>query len=210
MAYRRRRTFRKRRPATRKRTYRRRFTRRSRYSKKGQKLYLYKRHCDYGELTISNITATYGAYNFSLADLPNYTEFTSLYDQYKINCVKLTFLPQMNTSVSIGTINNPNASARFFSAIDYNDGSTPTSSDDIRQYQSCKVTPILRIHKRVIFKPKILDTNGFSIAPWMSTATPSANYFGLKYAIEAMDSTSTLSMTYTVEAVFYMSFKQVK
>jgi len=129
---------------------------------------------------------------------------------YKINCIKVTFYPQVTQSVSSGSVNNPNASSRFFSVIDYNDGNAPTSIDELRQYQSCKVTPILRKHKRVIFKPKILDTNGFSISPWMSTASSSANYYGLKVAVEPMDSSSTLTMTYTVEAKFYMSFKQVK
>lgn len=193
-----------------KRTYRKRFNRRTRYSKRGQKLYLFKRFCDFGTFTISNTTQTFSAFNFSLDDLPNVTEFTSLYDMYKINCVKITFIPQMNTSVSIGSINNPNASARFFSAIDYNDGTAPTSVDDLRQYQSAKYTPILRQHKRVIFKPKILDSSNYSVSPWLSTASPSSNYFGLKVAVEAMDSTSTLSMQYKVECKYYMSFKQVK
>lgn len=208
MVYRKR-SYRRRR-VTRKRAYRRRFTKRYRYSKRGQKLYLFKRHLDYGELTLNNLLPTFAVYNFSLSDLPNSTEFTTLYDMYKINCVKITFLPQMTQNVSLGAVNNAYASTRFFSAIDYNDGNAPTSYDDIRQYQSCKVTPILRPHKRVIFKPKILDSNGFSIAPWMSTASPNANYFGLKVAVEPMDSSSTTSMIYTVEAKFYMSFKQVK
>lgn len=193
-----------------KRNYRRRYRTRTRYNKRGQKLYLFKRHVDFGELTISNSINTYAAYNFSLSDVPNSSEFTSLYDQYKINCVKLKFLPQQTQSVSIGTINNPNASSRFFSVIDYNDGTAPASIDELRQYQSCKYTGILRTHKRVVFKPKILDTNGFSISPWMSTASPNANYFGIKVAVEPMDSTSTLTMMYTIEATYYMSFKQVK
>lgn len=209
MVYRRR-TYRKKRSYGRKRNYRQRFKRTYRYSKRGQKLFLFKRFCDYGELTISNSTNTYASYNFSLVDLPSYTEFTSLYDMYKINAVKLTFLPQVTNSISSGTVNNPNASSRFFSVIDYNDGSAPTSIDELRQYHSCRMTPILRKHKRYIMKPKILDSNGFSISPWMSTASPSANYYGLKIAVEPMDSTSTTTMIYTVEAKIYMSFKQVK
>lgn len=190
--------------------YRRRFKRSYRYSKRGQKLYLFKRFCDYGEIYPTNVTPLLGAINFSLSDLPNSTEFTGLYDMYKINCVKLTFLPQQTVNNSLGTVNNANASTRFFSAIDYNDGSSPGSIDELRQYQSCKMTPILRPHKRVIFKPKILDTNGFSISPWMSTASPNANYFGLKYGIEPMDSSTTTTMIFSVEAKMYLSFKNVK
>lgn len=202
----------KRRPAPR---YKKKYTRSKttasgKFNKRGQQLYLFKRFADFGEFTISNSVNTFSAYNFSLNDVPNSTEFTSLYDMYKINAIKIEFLPQQTQSISIGSVNNPNASSRFFSVIDYNDGSAPTSIDELRQYQTCKYTPILQPHKRIIYKPKILDTNGFSISPWMSTASPSANYFGLKVAVEPMDSTSTTSMMYTVEVTYYLSFKQVK
>lgn len=194
-----------------KRTYRKRFTRKYRYSKRGQKIFLYKRHTGiFGVIQAQASLETFGALNFSLNDLPNYTEFTNLYDMYKINCVKVTFWPQQTISNSLGSVNNPAGNARFFSAIDYNDGTQPTSVDELREYQSCKFTTVLKPHKRVIFKPKILDTSSYSISPWMSTASPSSNYFGLKYAIEAISSTNTPQMAYSVECKYYMSFKNVK
>lgn len=211
MVYRRR--VRRRRTVYRKRTtraYRKRFSRGYRYSKRGQRLYLFKRFVRLNEITVDNINASYGAINFSLNDVPNYTEFTALYDMYKINCVKITFLPQMTQSVSIGSVNNPIANARVFTAIDYNDGGQPTSIDELREYQSAKYTTVLRPHKRVIFKPKILDTSSYSLSPWMSTAAPTTNYYGLKYAIEPMASSTTTSMAFQVECKYYMSFKNVK
>jgi len=116
----------------------------------------------------------------------------------------------MTMNNSLTAVNNPNASSRFFSAIDYNDGTAPTSVDEIREYATAKFTPILKTHKRVIYKPKILDSSSFSISPWLTTASPGANYFGLKVAVEAMGSSGTTSMTYNIEAKFYMSFKNVK
>lgn len=194
-----------------KRNYRRRFRTRTRYSKRGQKLYLFKRFTgSFATLTIQSITDTFAGYNFSLEDVPNYTEFTALYDMYKINAVKITFLPQMTQNVSLGSVNNPQASTRFFSVIDYNDSSAPTSIDELRQYQSCKMTPILRKHTRFIMKPKILDSSNSSRSPWISTSSPSTNYFGLKVAVENMSSSTTTFMDYTIEAKFYLSFKQVK
>lgn len=194
-----------------KRTYRRRWKQSgTRYSKTGQRKYLFKRYTGaLGTIIINNINPTFAGLNFSLNDLPNYTEFTALYDMYKINCVKLSFIPQMDINNSLTSVNNPMASARFFSAIDYNDATAPTAIDDLRQYQTCKMTPILRTHKRVIFKPKILDTSSYSISPWISTASPSTNYYGLKIGVEPMSSTSSTTMTYTIEAIFYMTFKNV-
>lgn len=205
----RKRTFRKR---TTNRNYRKRFTKRTRTSKRGQKLYLFKRHCaPFGALTINDITNTYTAYNFSLNDVPNVSEFTTLYDVYKINAVKITFRPQMTDNVSLSSINNAAASNRFFTAIDYNDSVSPTSIDEIRQYQSCKVTGLLRTHKRY-FRPRIMDSSSV-YSPgnkWLNTATTSTNYFGLKVAVEPTQSTIATSMTYSIECTYYLSFKNVK
>lgn len=195
----------------RRRNYRRRFKTNTRYSKRGQKLYLFKRFTGaYGQLVISSLTATYAGYEFALRDLPNYTEFTALYDMYKINAVKISFIPQMTQNVSLGAINNPEASTRFFSVIDYNDSAAPASVDELREYQSCKITPILRTHKRYIYKPKVLDSVLSSRNPWMATSNPSQPFFGLKVAVEPMFSSTTTVMNYNIEAKFYMSFKNVK
>lgn len=195
---------------SRNRMYRRRFNRRIRYNKRGQKVYVFKRFCALPAISVSNTLGYGGGFDFSLIDLPNYTEFTSLYDQYKLNAVKITFLPQMTENVSLGSVNNPQACSRFMSAIDYNDSSAPASQDDIRQYQTCKMTPVLKQHRRYIYKPKILDSSSTSRSPWMSTASPSTNYYGIKFYVEPFYSTTTTTMIYNVEAIYYLSFKQVK
>lgn len=210
MVYRRKRTYR-RKTYGRKRAYRKRFGRKYRYSKRGQKLYMFKRWTSvFGVIQADSVTPTLQAFNFSLNDLPNYTEFTNLYDQYKINCVKIMFTPQMTVNNSLSTANNPAANVRFFSAIDYNDSTAPASIDELREYHTCKCTPILRIHKRIIYKPKILDSSSYSLSPWIATSSPSTNYFGLKIGIEPTSSTIDQTMAYSVECRYYMTFKQVK
>ena len=193
---------------TTKRYFKRKFSRR--YNKRGQRIYRFVRYTGgLGSLYGNDIIPSFAAYNFSLNDLPNSTEFTSLFDMYKINAIKISFIPQMTENISLTTANNPYSNTRFFSAIDYNDGSTPTSIDDLRQYSTCKFTPILKTHTRMIYKPKILDSSSYSVSPWMSTASPSSNYFGLKVGIEPTQSTVITSFEYKVECKFYMSFKNV-
>lgn len=211
MVYRRRRFTRKRR--TNNRNYRRRFrrTRTTRY-KGGQKRFLYKRFTGvFGSLQLNNISETYAGYNFSLSDLPNYTEFTALYDMYKINRVKISFLPQQTISNSLSTVSNAAAYARFFSVIDTNDATAPTSIDQLREYESCKYTTIHRRHKRY-FKPRITDSGNVYTPgnPWIATSSPNVNYFGLKVAAEAIDSTVSTTMDYTIECKYYLSFRNVK
>jgi len=211
MVYRRRRTYRRKR-YTRNRSYRRRFRRATRYSKRGQKIYLFKRTARYGSVTANNIADVKDGYSFTLDQVPNYTEFTALYDQFKINAVKISFLPQMTENISLSSFNNPYASSRFFSALDYNSASAPATIDKVREYQSCKWTPILKTHKRY-FKPRIVDAGGIYNPgrPWLNCDTAyNQEHFGLIFGIQAMSSTSTASMLYEIEVKYYLSFKNVK
>lgn len=207
--------YRKRRVYKRKRRgFKRSFRRKYRVGRSSNnKIYYYTRYMSgsaLGVLAINNINDTFFGYNFSLNDVVNYTEFTALYDQYKINAIKITFLPQMTENVSLTTVNNAWANVRFYSAIDRNSATAPITVDQVREYKTCKYTPILKPHKRYIYKPKILDTNGFSISPWMATASATANYYGIIGAVEAMLSTGVTNMTYTIEAKFYLAFRNVK
>ena len=201
-----RRRFNKRRPKrSTKRTYRK-----KRY-RTGQRIYQFTRFADFYTITTNNITDTLGAINFALNDVPGYTEFTALYDAYKINAVKIMFLPQMTSNISVSSVNNPYANTRFFSCIDYNDSTAPANVDAVREYKSCKYTPILRRHKRYIYKPKILAAEGYTpVSPWISCASPSVIYYGLKYAIENTNATVGTAFEYSVECKFYLSFKNVK
>lgn len=208
-----RRTYRKRNYRRRtKRSYRRRFRKTSRYNKRGQKIYLYKRTADLGTITANNLAFQGYGYDFSLSQVPNFAEFQQLYDQFKINGIKIVFVPQMTENISLGTINNPYANSRMFTCIDYTEATPPGSLNDIREYQSCKWTSILRTHKRY-FRPRIIDASATYNPgkPWLSTDTGrGVQHYGIKIGIEPMFSTTTTSMTFRVEAKFYMSFKTVK
>lgn len=170
-------------------------------------VYYYTRYADFGEVVTGAITEQTGGFNFSLSDLPNSAEFTALYDMYKINAVKIQFIPQQTVANSISSLNSASNYARFFTAIDYNDSTAPTGGvDELREYQTAKYTNLYRKHKRYIYKPKILDGSSTSRSNWVSTTSPGTNWYGIKYAVEATGNT----MTYGVEVKYYLSFKNVK
>lgn len=205
-----RRNYKKRYPKRSRKSYRRRFKRRSMLNRRGERKFMYTRNCDRGVLTLTSGSSTFAGFDFSLNDLPNNSEFTALYDNYKINAVKISFIPQQDANVSLSLANNAIANARFFSAIDYTDSSGPVTINELREYKTVKWTSLLRTHTRYIYKPKILDSSGFSVAPWMATTSSAANYFGLKIAIEDIQSTGITSFTYKIECKYYLSFKNVK
>ena len=174
------------------------------------RVHFVKRHADYTTLAVSNTSGANAGYTFRLNNVPGYTELTGLYDQYKICGVKVTFNPPVTQRTNISTVDNPDASARFLSAIDYNDSTAPTSGDDVRQYENCKVTTFHEKHTRYIDKPKFVNTSGQTVSDWMSTANATTIWYGLKVWVDPTNQTSTLSSSYTVECVFYLCFKNIK
>ena len=63
-------------------------------------VYNFTRKCEYDQVYPTFGNAVDRVFTFALADLPNYTEFTTLFDQYRINAVKLTFIPRLSSADS--------------------------------------------------------------------------------------------------------------
>lgn len=170
---------------------------------------LYKRTSDYFTLPVSGTTGALGSYTFTLNSIPNSTEFTSLYDQYKINAVSVCFYPKQTQVTSLTTTDNVRGNARILTAIDYNDDTPPTTLDELRQYESCEVDVILNKHERYITKPLFINSSGQNVNAWLSTANPSTKHYGLKYGIEPTQAVGG-SFTYHVEVAYYIAFKNTK
>lgn len=176
-----------------------------------------------GDVTVvDNATNSFGVQYFELANVPGYTEFSAMYDFYKINAVQVKFIPISNvnqgvagSAVPVYAYNN-----RFISAIDYNDRTVPTTLDELRQYSSCKVTPGCKIHKRFLHpRPTMVvdeDSNqGSSVglaqtsgaSTWVSTASNQTEWYGIKWGFEHGDSNITTYVAYRIEYKLYLSFK---
>lgn len=218
MAYTRRRNF-KRRVRRNRRTYKR-----KRYNKKllignpKQKVFYFKRFV--GGLASfvagADFADSFANYTFRLADVPGFTEFTTLFDFYKIKAVKLVFLPQFSEysgSLMASTTFPP--ALRLFSIIDYNNISSP-ALDAMRQYSNCKITQYIKGHRRY-FKPKVnfdIDGGGegqYGKNPWINTDQSAIQYLGFRIGCDTnlYNSISIASgdVLCRVEATYYMAFK---
>lgn len=167
------------------------------------KVYMFKKHVDLGEIT-SNTTAgnppVIGTFTFKLSDLPNYAQYQAMFDRYRILAVKVSFIPRSNITDSGNQYDHC-----IMTAVDLIGNDTPSSLNDIRDYESCKVSPGNVMHVRY-FKPRY---TGAVFAPWLSTADQTAVvYRGLHYGIE--ESLSTSNRLYSVEAVYYLQFDTPK
>lgn len=134
------------------------------------------------------------AFSFALNQLPNFAEFTALYDHYRIVKVKVMLFPSFNVSFADGLSTNTTASdlGRVWSCIDYDDDNAfapnLTGLNDMRQRKNAKVTRGSKIHKRY-FTPSVLqvvaDSGGTNaVAPkfkqWLSVTDDTVPHLGLK------------------------------
>jgi len=187
-----------------------------------QPVHYYKRHLDYGKITISSTTTeTYGNVYFQLDLLNNYTEFTALYDNYKLIAMKVYFIPISN--VTIALTSNERATETFnriVTVIDYNDRDTPTNIHQLREYSTCQVKSNNIVHTRYFHpRPTItMDedaTSGgvYGIGQvknvWVSTASNQCEWYGVKYGIQHPSLSSDQDI-YKIEVKAYMAFKNYK
>lgn len=175
------------------------------------RVHVLKRQVDGFTTAFSAVVGTAGAFIFRLNNVPGSAELISMYDQYKICGVKITFYPGQTQSQSVGLIDQVRANARFLTAIDYNDGTPAASADELRQYENCKVNSLLDKVVRYVPEPKFVNSGtGQTVSDWLSTASNTTNWFGLKYFGEPTDITSGGTYTQRIEMTYYMCFKNIK
>lgn len=159
-------------------------------------------------------TNVFSASSFELQNVPNNSEFTALYDQYKITAIKYQILPRGNVA-EIGTSATQGNMGRVFSVLDYDDSNAPSSFNDMIQYQNCKVTPSTVTHTRYL-KPRFnLDILSGSVgvtanAPrtgWIDCTNADVKHRGVKIGIQAP---TNATVTYDLMVTYYLAFKNVR
>jgi len=132
---------------------------------------------------------------FRLNLLPNYAEFTTLFDQYRIDRIDAKFMsPYTNTEQVPGSTTTPDATLYLHTCNDYDDA-TAISPATMQEYETYKVSQ-LSSGKPVVmsFVPHIaLSTYaaGFgsfaNFKPqWIDAASAGVEHYGLKYDFEVV------------------------
>lgn len=206
----------------RKRIVRRRRSRVSRPMRAGSKVHGFTRTMNSSTITVDSVTGYLGVQVFALSDLPSYTEFTSLYDQYQICAVKVEFTPKAGSAAPLQSGTSGSVFfGSFHTAIDYDDNTPPASANELMQYGNYRRTRQQQKHSRYI-KPAWLAqtyetalTTGYATQwkKWLSTTDPSIPHYGLKIVADPVTytgTTSLLEMKYDVYIKYYLRFRSVK
>lgn len=193
-------------------------------------VYRYKRTFIATTIASSAGTDKLGSFVFKLADVPNVSEFTSLYDVYRIAGVKMVFYPasgnlvydvtqQNATGIPLSPAQPGSLLPRFMTVIDEDDNTTPGSTSDLLQYQTLKITSGT---KHVVYlKPRFsatvyknLAASGYAVGPrkqWLDCSDSTTEHYGVKYAYESTPSLTPVGMfNMKVHITYYLEFKDVR
>jgi hypothetical protein len=173
---------------------------------KRHRLYTFQRGIDLGIITPSVTVETFTSYTFTLGALPDSTEFTALFDQYRILQVRMEFTPLFtDTSATV-------AYPPIYTAIDYDDANSVTGAQ-INEYDSVMFTPTGTYFERC-FNPRIAlaaysgaftsfgqPQAGF----WIDCASPSVVHYGLK---TVMPVAGAANQVWSVRAHLQLQFRE--
>lgn len=174
-------------------------------------VHYFKRFCYKTTITGDVSRTAKGAITFSLSDLPNLSEFSNLFDYYKLSGVKLRFTTLLDSNSQTG-LNS--YFPKMYYAYDYDDSVAPNNSDDLRQRAGCKIRWLLPNRSHGIFiRPKYLNqiyngvSTGYQLGKqgWLDMSDSGAPHYGLKYVIENLN--NDLGQQVQVEATYYFSMR---
>jgi hypothetical protein len=171
---------------------------------KNTKTYTFERTQIASTITASTtVDLAVGLY-FSLDSLPSYTDFTNLFDSYRIVQVRVVFMP-----VTLGVTHTP-----LMTIIDYDDAN-PLTYQTALQYDSAQIVATNVPHERVLNPRAALAAysgtfTSYSIADqrmWFDAGSPSVQFFGLKYVLPAATQNYTGGPLYYVNATYVLQFR---
>lgn len=165
---------------------------------------------------------------FSLNDIPNVAEFTSLFDMYKLNAVmfqiKMTSIPENINAPNGNVVNYGNFYPTLWYAPDHDDNNTNTIAQ-LKEYERAR-HKVLRPNKEIniMLRPTTLSGtyNNSTIfgyqanyrKNWLDAAYPSIPHFGLKFAIDfeglTLAGSGAGAFQFKINAKYYFSCKNTR
>lgn len=172
--------------------------------------YLYKRFSNGAVINGSDITPNvFTSFAYTLADVASFSEFTALYDQYRIHGVELTF--KINVDPSAQSAVQATYPVLWY-VNDYDDDAVVTLQQ-LQQYSSCKRI-VLRPNafKRIYIRPAVSSliyqsavSSGFTPKwkVWLDAANAIVPHYGLKAIAQGLQLRYSLEVT----AKYYLEFR---
>jgi hypothetical protein len=171
------------------------------------KTYTFVRSVQLTPLTVTTAMDTTFAYTFTLSAFPDASDFTNLFDQYRIGIVRVAFFPQGGASAVINSV--------IGTAIDYDDSSSGLALGQLEEYSSFQLNSLQKTFWRT-FQPRAAQAaysgvfTSFARMPastWIDCASPAVLYYGLKGQIPASTISGGPFIAYNVSVSAILQFK---
>lgn len=151
----------------------------------------------YGASTSSFDGSYYLGATFAINQLPAVGEFSALYDMYRINGIKFSFMYRSTALSAMETNNQPGhiGMPYMYYVIDRDDNSTPTAVVELQEYAKSKRFDFDTGRRvcNIYWKPNVCDvvhnTSGTTARSqvfnrWIDFASVAVEHFGLKLAFQ--------------------------
>ncbi len=171
-------------------------------------------------ISVSSATATLGAISFRLDDLNQSSTFSSLFDQYRIDRVHLSFRTR-NSAATLFNVAAPNNSAPELVVVaDFDDASAPSALTDLYQYDNCIIANS-GDSIDVLIEPSITPSlyaagafSGYAVQGsedvWIDVANTAVPVYGIKFGITPLQVSTTAVWAWDITATYVVSFRNIR
>lgn len=205
------------------------------FSNGGSTLVFNSNRLDYSGGAAAGGTTQYSSmtYKFNVSNLPNLSEFTALFDAYKIRKVVLKMYPYQTVAggapANAAAASYPDFSPIMHYVIDHDDNTTPNASETgiqtLQQYPNyhrVKLTDGKRGPITIVIKPRFQMSAGVSgggsvigiegkRSAWLDMADTTIDHYGLKAVFEGIPPTNFAAYCpIRCETTYYLMFKGVR
>lgn len=165
-------------------------------------------------------TDLFAAWAFALADVPNISSVTALFDKYRFDRIHFR-LRSRNNAVSFVNVASPNNSNVTMMVVrDPDDNAAPVSLSELKQYSNCQ-TISGQDSIDIIFEPTVTYSvfsggvfSGYAIRSstedWLDCANTGIPHYGIKAGITALSTSTTSKFDWEVEAWYQISFQDTR
>lgn len=159
-------------------------------------------------------TAVTAQYNFQFSNLDVASTLSQVWDQYRIDCIRWTLIPD-NNAIPIQQTSNTSLS-QVYCVIDYDDSSALASANAAKRYDNVAIVePGESLCRQ--FQPHIalaaysgVFTSFGNVAPmWIDTASPSVQHYGVKLFIPPGLVGQTFLQSWKVEIEYWVSYRAI-
>jgi len=173
-----------------------------------------------GSLIRASTSDVFESYAFCLADIPNVTSLSALFDQYRIEEIQLRFRSR-SPGLFVANSSSPNYSCpQLMAVVDRDDNTAPSTLLELQQYDNCQQIST-QDSLDIILKPSVTPSvfsggafSGYSVEEsgdlWLDVANASIPHYGVKVGLSSLVATSTQRYDWDVYAIYKISFLNLR